>query len=189
MTARQKEIIIIAAQLFKEKGFTAVSMRDIAKALNIKAASLYNHISSKQDILNHIILNIAEKFTSGMQTVLDVQTTSVEQLKMLIELHIDIAKNHPNELATLNTDWNHLETSLEYYLKLRNEYEQNFREIIQSGIAAQDIKPIDVEVILFSMLSALRNLYLWIPKKGQLDEEKLKKDLAEIFINGIKIKV
>ena len=49
-TDRKTEIITVAAQLFKEKGYSAVTMRDIAQAMNIKAASLYNHIKSKQEI-------------------------------------------------------------------------------------------------------------------------------------------
>ncbi|MBT8253717.1 MAG: TetR/AcrR family transcriptional regulator, partial [Bacteroidia bacterium] len=40
---RKEEIIRIAARLFKEKGYSAVTMRDLAKAMGIKAASLYNH--------------------------------------------------------------------------------------------------------------------------------------------------
>jgi len=53
---RKKEIIKTATMLFKEKGYSAVTMRDIAKALGIKAASLYNHINSKQHILRDIIM-------------------------------------------------------------------------------------------------------------------------------------
>ena len=47
---RKSEIINIAAKLFKEKGYSAVTMRDIAQAMDIKAASLYNHIKYKQEI-------------------------------------------------------------------------------------------------------------------------------------------
>ena len=50
ITDRKTEIINVAAQLFKEKGYSAVTMRDIAQAMDIKAASLYNHIKSKQEI-------------------------------------------------------------------------------------------------------------------------------------------
>ena len=60
ITDRKTEIINIAAKLFKEKGYSAVTVRDIANAMNIKAASLYNHIKSKQEILVLIIINIAE---------------------------------------------------------------------------------------------------------------------------------
>ena len=56
ITDRKTEIISVAAKLFKEKGYSAVTMRDIAQAMDIKAASLYNHIKSKQEILVLIII-------------------------------------------------------------------------------------------------------------------------------------
>ena len=49
-TPRKLEIITIASALFKDKGFSAVTMRDIAKAMGIKAASLYNHIKNKYSV-------------------------------------------------------------------------------------------------------------------------------------------
>ena len=56
---RKTEIIARAATLFKEKGYSAVTVRDIAQAMDIKAASLYNHIQSKQEILVLIVIEIA----------------------------------------------------------------------------------------------------------------------------------
>ena len=54
---RKQEIIQTAAKLFKEKGYSAVTMRDLASAMGMKAASLYNHINSKQQILKEIIIS------------------------------------------------------------------------------------------------------------------------------------
>ena len=69
-TSRKTEIITVASQLFKEKGYNAVSMRDIAQAMGIKAASLYNHITGKQEILSTLILEVAYEFTNGMNSVI-----------------------------------------------------------------------------------------------------------------------
>ena len=69
-TDRKTEITNIAAKLFKDKGYSAVTMRDIAQAMDIKAASLYNHISSKQEILVLIIIKIAEEFCSNIDEIL-----------------------------------------------------------------------------------------------------------------------
>ena len=67
---RKEEIIKSAAQLFLERGYSAVTMRDLAKELGIKAASLYNHISSKHEILESLIISVAEEFTVGMNQIL-----------------------------------------------------------------------------------------------------------------------
>lgn len=182
---RKSEILVVAAKLFKERGYAAVTMRDIAKEMDIKAASLYNHISSKQEILNMIIISIAEEFTKEMSTIYAGNQSSLEKLKRIIGLHIKIAYEHSYEMASVNNDWMHLEEQLEYYLELRNSYESNFRKIIQEGIASKEIVDNNAEIMLFSILSTLRSLYLWIPKKEDLTPEELTINLSRVLIEGI----
>lgn len=183
---RKEQIINTAATLFKEKGYSAVTMRDIAKSMGIKASSLYNHISSKQDILTNIIISLAEDFTNGMQIIKSSEISSIEKLKRVITLHMDITIKSTYRMSSLNNDWMHLEEKLDYYLKLRNNYEDNFREIILCGIKKGEITDENPEVILFSILSTLRSLHLWIPKKEDLNPKELTHDLSQILINGVK---
>lgn len=184
---RKQEIVKAAAKLFKEKGYSAVTMRDIAKAMGIKASSLYNHINSKQDILKTIIISLAEEFTSGMDSIKVSQINSLEKLKQIISLHINITITNTYGMSSLNNDWMHLEEALEYYLKLRVDYEQNFRAIINNGINNNEIINENPEVMLFSILSTLRSLHLWIPKKEALNKKTLTKSLCHTLINGVKL--
>jgi len=184
--SRKEEIITIAAHLFKEKGYNAVSMRDIAKAIDIKAASLYNHINGKQEILSTIVLTVAEEFTNGMQKLVAENSSSIQKIEEVIKMHIDITVNNAEGLAALNNDWMHLQNEdLTAFIKMREDYENNFRLIIKQGIAAEEIKPNHPEVILFSILSTLRTLYLWYQKRGKLDVNILKKDMVEVLLKGI----
>ncbi|GGK10101.1 hypothetical protein GCM10007962_00340 [Yeosuana aromativorans] len=183
---RKNEIIKTAATLFKDKGYSAVTMRDIAKAMGIKAASLYNHINSKQDILKAIIISLAEEFTLGMETIKASQVNSIEKLKQIISMHINITSRNKAGMATLNNDWMHLEDQLEYYLKLRVNYEDNLRDIIRQGILNNEILNDNLEVLLFSLLSTLRSLYIWIPLEDNLNEIELSQSLSNVLINGIK---
>ena len=91
---RKQEIIQTAAKLFKEKGYSAVTMRDLASEMGIKASSLYNHISSKQDILKDIIISIAEEFTKGMKIIMSSNHDTIEKLKQIITLHVNITSNN-----------------------------------------------------------------------------------------------
>jgi AcrR family transcriptional regulator len=183
---RKEEIIATAAHLFNEKGYKAVSMRDIATAMDIKAASLYNHIKSKQEILSEIIMKVAKEFTVGMENVMAENSSAIKKVEKVIELHIDITVNHSEALAALNNDWMHLEeTDLKAFIKMKDDYEENFRSIIKQGIDADEIKSYHPEVILFSILSTLRTLYLWNQKRGKLDVNILKKDMVSVLIKGI----
>ncbi|NNF83363.1 MAG: TetR/AcrR family transcriptional regulator [Flavobacteriaceae bacterium] len=182
---RKQEIIRVAATLFKDKGYSAVTMRDLAKAMGIKAASLYNHINSKQDILKDIIISLAEEFTAGMATIMASQVSSLDKLNQIIALHVNIAGRNTDEMASLNNDWMHLEEKLEYYLQLRENYEANFRSIIKQGIATKEIIDLDPDTILFSILSTLRSLYLWIPDHEDYNPNQFAAELAEILLHGI----
>lgn len=183
---RKTEIINCAARLFKEKGYSAVTMRDIAQAMNIKAASLYNHIKSKQEILVLIVIDIAEEFTSVMNDIVSSDITTIQKIEKVIHLHIDITLRNPEALACLNNDWMHLtDEELAYFIKMREEYEENFRQIIKLGIENKEIKNLNSEVIIFSMLSTLRTLYLWYGKKKGLTETSLRNHMSEVLLRGI----
>jgi AcrR family transcriptional regulator len=186
---RKDEIIKTAAKLFKHKGYSAVTMRDLAKAMGIKAASLYNHINSKQDILKEIIISLAEEFTEGMKMIKASQGTSIQKIKEIVKLHVNITSRNTYGMASLNNDWMHLEEKLEYYLQLRSNYEDEFRNVLIEGINNNEIVDSNVDVTLFSILSTLRSLYLWIPNKEDLNPEELAQNLSDVLINGIAIKV
>ncbi|MDN3724416.1 TetR/AcrR family transcriptional regulator [Aequorivita sp. SDUM287046] len=184
--SRKEEIIQVASRLFYEKGYKTVSMRDIATAMDIKAASLYNHINGKQEILSEIILKVAEEFTVGMENVVSEKISAIEKVEKVIEMHIDITVNYSEALAALNNDWMHLEKSnLSAFVKMREDYEENFRKIIKQGIEMGEIKAHHPEVILFSILSTLRTLYLWYQKRGKLDMNILKRDMVAVLIKGL----
>lgn len=183
---RKEEIITAASNLFKEKGYNAVSVRDIADALGIKAASLYNHISSKQEILSKLILELATRFTIGMEEIRGQAVTPLQKIEKLIGLHINITVNHSEALAALNNDWMHLENEdLSSFIAMREAYEENFRSIIKEGIEQGQILARNPEVILFSILSTLRTLYLWYQKRGKLDINILQKDMSAVLLRGI----
>ncbi|MEN9336202.1 MAG: HTH-type transcriptional repressor KstR2 [Bacteroidota bacterium] len=184
---RKTEIINVAARLFKEKGYSAVTVRDIAQALNIKAASLYNHITSKQEILVLIVITIAEEFTEVMEAVRQSETTAIAKIDRIIQLHIDITLRNPDALACLNNDWMHLEKEddLKYFLKMRTDYEENFRQIVKEGIQNSEIQTHNPEVIIFSILSTLRTLYIWYNKTKSLSETSLRNDMRTVLLNGI----
>lgn len=186
ITDRKLEIITIAAQLFKEKGYSAVTMRDIAQAMNIKAASLYNHIKSKQEILVLIIIEIAEEFTNVMNEIVNSNDLVRTKIERVIQLHIDITLRNADALACLNNDWMHLtDDELQYFVKMRTEYEANFRKIISEGVLAGELKNCNQEVVVFSILSTLRTMYLWYNKTKDLDAQTLQNTIATVFLKGV----
>lgn len=185
-TNRKEEIIRTAACLFEERGFVGVSMRDLAQEMGIKAASLYNHIASKHEILSVVIMQVAQRFTEHIDKLAPQPISAIQKLEKIIHMHIDLTIRKSDFLACMNNDWMHLEkTQKTAYIKMRNDYEQKFREILQEGIANKELKPADPEIMLFSILSTLRTFYLWYAKNTNIPSEKAKTDLTKTLLKGI----
>ena len=65
----KKAVIYHALALFSDRGYDGVSMRDIASAVGIKAASLYNHFKSKEDIFMSIIDEMSKRYKEAITTI------------------------------------------------------------------------------------------------------------------------
>ncbi len=186
MGKRRDQIITTAAGLFRERGYSAVTMRDLAQAVNLQAASLYNHISGKQEILSHIILDLAGRFTAGMDEVVMGGDSAFAKAEKLINLHINLALSKTDALAVMNNDWMHLEGEpYQEYKAQRREYDLAFRNILKEGIATAEFKDHQVDTVLFAFLSTLRTLYLYLPKKSAEEIDLIRIQLPQILLKGL----
>lgn len=172
--------------MFNLKGFAAVSMRDIAKEVGIKPASIYHHFSSKQEILSEIIMSIAQEFIDGIDIISNNALRPILKLEAIIDLHIDLSIKYLSGMGCLNSEWIHLDdVNKKSFLKMRSEYEEHFKGIIQEGIKIGELNDYNVEAILFSILSTLRNLFVWHIRKDKMDPAELKQQMKLILLKGI----
>ncbi len=183
---RKIEIVKAASKLFKERGFSAVTMRDLAQEMGIKAASLYNHIQSKDEILSLVVMKVAKEFDDAMNSIVVMQATPSEKLKRIIETHVAISIRNEDAMASVNNDWMHLSApDIEDFMKMRTDYEGNVRRTIQEGIEKGEIRPQDPEMMLFSLLSTLNTLYLWYAKREVKDIDQLTQEMTQILLKGV----
>ncbi|MFZ1749225.1 MAG: TetR family transcriptional regulator [Saprospiraceae bacterium] len=134
-TISKKEILYIAAaELFKDKGYNATSIRDIASAVGLEPSSIYSHIKSKEDLLSQICMDCAYKFMEGIKDIYFQDVSPRKKLKLLIALHLDIAYSHPASVSVFNDEWKYLSSEiLTEFVTLRAEYEKKFKKILMSG--------------------------------------------------------
>lgn len=89
MTTKEK-ITEAALTLFAEKGYKGTSVKNIADAVGIKDASLYNHFKSKQEIFNSIVDLIMTHISDLSQTLgmpqYDTQSASVSEFYEKLDL-------------------------------------------------------------------------------------------------------
>jgi AcrR family transcriptional regulator len=100
----RERIMDIAANLFSEDGYNGVSMRDIANAVGIKAASLYNHFSDKEDLYLAALENVFRERVSNLDRALKSQGTAQERLLATLKALMDSNTNDPTSTKLLQRE-------------------------------------------------------------------------------------
>src|SRR5688572_17463756 len=141
---RKDVIIAKAAKLFREKGFSATSMRDLAEHVGVEAASLYNHISSKAEILQEICFKVANQFMSHIDEVDNSPMAAIAKIEAILRFHIRQMVEHYEEVYVSDREWKHLtEPYMQNMQSQRRAYRQRIAQIITEGIRKGEIKEID----------------------------------------------
>ena len=186
-TKTKKQVIIEeAATLFRERGYSATTMRDIASQVGVEAASLYNHITSKEQILSKICFSLAETYTNKMTEIIDTSQSPINKIKELLFLHVEINAKSSPLASVMNDEWRHLtEPEKGEFLEQRRTYEDKFIGIIEDGIADGSIIELNPKIALYTMLSSIRWLQHWYHANRDMEVDDLKDTIIGLLLNGI----
>ncbi len=184
----RKDLIVKAgAALFREKGFGAASMRDLAENIGIEAASLYNHIRSKNEILESICFNVANRFNTHMDEIESGNMTPIEKIETLLRFHIRQMFDNFEEVIVSDREWKHLdEPYLSNFHTQRRNYRKRFASIIEEGIRKGEIKRIDAPTAILTMLHAVNGIESWHRSTAKITATELEDNMVIIIINGLK---
>jgi TetR/AcrR family transcriptional regulator, cholesterol catabolism regulator len=188
--ASKKEVILQkAAAMFREKGFAATSMRDLAESVGIEAASLYNHIRSKNEILEAICFEVANRFTANLDAVEHTHQSSITKTESLLRFHIQQMINHYEEVYVSDREWKHLtEPFLSNFQNQRRTYRKRFAAIIEEGIQKKEIKKIDAATSVLIMLHAVSGIESWHRSTAKISAAELEDNMILIMIDGLRNK-
>lgn len=173
--------------MFREKGFAATSMRDLAESVGIEAASLYNHIRSKNEILEAICFDVANRFNTNMDLIESGQQKSITKVETLLRFHIRQMIENYEEVYVSDREWKHLEEPyLSNFQNQRRHYRKKFAGIIEEGIQKNEIRRIDAPTAVLIMLHAVSGIESWHRSKAKINAEELEDNMLMIMIDGLR---
>ncbi len=186
--ASKKELILRrAATMFREKGFSATSMRDLAETVGIEAASLYNHIRSKNEILEAICFDVANIFNTNMEAVESSRQKSISKIEELLRFHIRQMVQNYEAVYVSDREWKHLdEPYLSNFQNQRRSYRKKFAGIIEEGIERNEIRKIDAPTAVLIILHAVSGIESWHRSKARIGAQELEENMLMIMIDGLR---
>ncbi len=183
---RKIQIRQVAQNLFRERGYMATSMRDLAGAVGVEPASLYNHFKSKAAILQTICFDLADQFFEAVDG-LDKALPPDVQLAKAIEAHIWVIAKNLDASGVFLHEWRFLdEPHLTHFKKMRYEYETRFERILHEGVQQGIFKEIDMKFYMLTLFSSMNWIYDWYKPDGKLSVNDISQQLTDLLLNGIK---
>ena len=185
---RKEQVIRKAAELFREKGYAASSMRDLAQKLGIEAASLYSHIKSKEEILHNLCFDMAAEFRKSLVEVEKLNVPASEKLRLGIIGHVEVMAKDLTASAVFMNEHRHLsQPFLRDFLLLRINYINRFKAIIEAGIKSGEFKEtIDTKLAVMTLFSSLNWMPQWYNPGSPIQPTALGEQLSDMLINGLK---
>jgi len=176
-----------AAAMFRQRGFAATSMRDLAEVVGIEAASLYNHISSKNEILEAICFDMANHFNTHMDQIEASRQPALSALEAVLRFHIRQMIDNYEQVYVSDREWKHLqEPYLSNFQTQRRTYRKRIAHLIDTGIQKKEILPIDSATAVLIMLHAISGIESWHRSKKRISARELEDNMLTILVGGLR---
>jgi AcrR family transcriptional regulator len=175
-----------AVDLFFEHGYEATSLRAIAGKVGIQVGSLYNHLTSKESLLYSIMSKIIEDLLNELDARLATVTGSLDRLRTGIEVHVFFHTARAREVFIGNSELRSLTAAhRRKVVKLRDQYEQRFVDIIEQGVADGAFRAPDPKLTAWAILAVGTSPAGWFRPEGLLHLDDIAALYTDLILHGL----
>jgi AcrR family transcriptional regulator len=164
-----------ALRLFARSGFAAVSMREIAAEVGVRAGALYLYTPDKQTLLFDLM---SDHLQHLLQAWLRAQSPGdpAQRLENFVQFHIDYHLDRSDHVFLAYMELRNL--SDENFLKieaLRRQYEDELEHILSEGQDSGHFRLPDTRVTTMALIAMLTGVHVWYRDGGRLSRERIQR--------------
>ena len=191
---RRQRLLDAAASAFKEKGFGATSVNDIAAGMGSDRASVYYYYGSKHEIYLDLIRQAVEQIVATAEAAAVDTAPATVRLRHLFVATMDGYERHypylhifvQEDVRRLSPDSADAGANADLSGWV-SRFEASFVSIIQDGIDRGEFRDsIDPKVAMLAMLGSINWSHRWFLPGGRRTGKDLGAQFAEIFLQGIR---
>ena len=182
-----ERILRAAVVLFRERGYHGSSMRTLARALRMEAASLYYHFGSKQEILFAILDRTLDDLLAGVGRAVASADGPEARLRAAVRFHVLFHTDSQHEAFLSHSELRSLtQANRRLVLTRRDEYERVFRGLLASGVRAGVFQVADVRLTAMAILTMCTGVATWFADGGRLSPEAIADRYVEMIMKSVK---
>src|SRR6266851_5393418 len=183
---RRAEICRTAAQIFRDRGYDATSVSDIARALGITKAGLYHYFESKEALLFEITAYGLDRVRDEVIVPARAMRDPEARLRQLVIRHASIATQGRGAIAQLVDEVRALPPPARKRVEERMRgYFDLLRGTLVELRSAGRLRDVDPTVATFSLIGTILWLPRWFRQNGRLSQEQVANEIANIALGGL----
>jgi AcrR family transcriptional regulator len=178
---RERQILDVAAVLFRERGYQGMRMDDLAAAVNLNKGTLYHYFPSKAELLYRIYLDTSTEFIEAIR--LHPADAPADELLTQVISDIAVAMDQRRDYVTVyfqETHWVDKWLAPDRFAEinaLQVEFRNYITGVIERGMKEGIFRPLDASVAALAVIGMVGWSYQWFMPGGRYSME----DLAGIF--------
>lgn len=182
---RRAEILHAALRAFREKGYHATTLDDIAEHVGVRKTALYHYFPDKEAILYECHLQSLAEVRRLMATAGKSAESASERLALIIKEHvrvmIETLEGSPLafEMTALSA-----ERQAEI-IAARDKYERGLRTVIDKGVKEGEFRSVDSKLAVFAILGAINWIARWYRSDGAVQAPELGEQFADYLVGGL----
>ena len=182
----REDILEAAAQVFRRKGFHGASMADIAGAVKLRKASLYHHVSSKQEILLALLDRALDMLTDRIAVIARGDGPPDEKLRAMIRSYLQALAASPDLSSVLLFEHRSLERRFHArHVPHRDRFEALWRQVIEAGVKAGVFECSDPRLAVRGLMGVLNWTLTWYRADGSQTIERISDRYADLLFRGL----
>jgi TetR/AcrR family transcriptional regulator, cholesterol catabolism regulator len=185
---RAEEVYTAALRLFRQKGYHATSMQDIAAAVGLYKGSLYHYIGSKEELL----VQVFERAMGGVlgdveRIVADGSLPPSTQLRLVVEAHVQAVAENLDALTVYLHEFRALAgESLVRVRAQRERYRELVAAIVERGVGLGEFATPDAGIATLGLLGMCNWVAQWYRPAGRLSAGQIGAYFADLALEGLK---
>lgn len=179
-------ILDAAAQVFRKKGYHGASMADIAEAVNLQKASLYHHVTSKQEILLALLDRALDLLYEQIARIARQEIPEQIKLERMMEAYLHAMTENIDLAAVLLLEHRSLDPELHArHVPNRDRFEALWRDVIQQGTRDGIFRPVDSGMAARALLGIMNWIITWYNPGGKMTVKQIADQYADLFLQGL----
>jgi AcrR family transcriptional regulator len=178
-------ILTAAADLFREKGYRAATLDDIARRVGVSKPTLYGYFRSKEELLAAIFHRAMSLFERDLQAIRAGGDDPVTQLRRVIRFHVGAVIAERSFLAVFFGEEANLPPRLSRAIRRRKaRYDRTVRAIVEAGVRRGAVRAENPRLLVFALLGMANWVYQWYDPKRAWDADAIADGFITLLESG-----